>query len=80
MAALLGRHPWISRALTWTTWGLECSFPLVLVVGFPAGYLWLGWGAVFHLGIAVVLGLNTFPWAWLATYPAIIYSVYAVYG
>ena len=80
IASLLGRHPWMNRALTWSTWVMECSFPLVLLVGFPAGYLFLGWGVAFHLGIAVTMGLNTFVWAWLATYPAIIYSAYAMQG
>jgi len=28
-------------------------------------------GVGFHLGTAVFMGLNVFPWAFLATYPAV---------
>ncbi len=31
-------------------------------------WLWIGLGAVFHLGIAVTMHLGIFPWAMLATY------------
>jgi hypothetical protein len=56
----------------WLVIAFECSFPL----------LWLGTqlclsilvcGALFHLSNAAVLGLNRFFFAWLASYPALLY-------
>jgi len=35
--------------------------------------VFLGWGLAFHLMNALVMGLNSFLWAFLATYGAIIY-------
>jgi len=41
----------------------------------PAGalWVWLGIGLLFHLTVAVVMGLNTFFWTFLCTYPAILF-------
>ena len=36
--------------------------------------VWLGWGILFHLLNALVLGFNKFVWAWFATYPVILYA------
>ena len=49
----------------------SASSPLVLLSGRPGCYLFLLWGVLFHLSIAWVMGLNTFLWTFLATYPAI---------
>lgn len=41
----------------------------------PTTLLWvfLGFGILFHLAIALVLGLNTFFWSFISTYPAILF-------
>ena len=59
--------------LTWSTVAVEVMFPLVLVTGYPGMVLFLGWGLAFHLMNALVMGLNSFLWAFLATYGAIVY-------
>ena len=48
----------------------------VIVPFLPAALLWtfLGIGVLFHLTIAVVMGLNTFFWSYLSAYPAILFS------
>jgi len=59
--------------LTWSTVAVEVLFPLVLITGYPGMLVFLGWGLAFHLMNALVMGLNSFLWAFLATYGAIIY-------
>jgi hypothetical protein len=75
LAAWLGARAatarWLSRGMSLS----ETLFPLVLVA--PASWLpfFLAWGVAFHLTCAVVMGLNCFAWAFIATYPAIAYVV-----
>lgn len=61
------------KLLTWSTVAVEAAFPLVLMTGYPGMIVFLGWGLTFHLMNALVMGLNSFLWAFLATYGAIIY-------
>jgi hypothetical protein len=68
------RHRRISRVLGWSVIVLECCFPLVLLGIAPLTLGILAAAATFHLGTAVVMRLNTFFWAFIATYPAIIYT------
>lgn len=62
----------VCRALAWAAIGFELLFPLVLMVPVEWRGWWLAAGLMFHLGNAVVLGLNRFVWAWAATYPALL--------
>lgn len=66
--------------LTWSTVAVEVTFPLVLVTGYPGMIVFLGWGLGFHLMNALVMGLNSFLWAFLATYGAIIYCCMQLSG
>jgi hypothetical protein len=50
----------------------ECLMPLSVFAPRYIMYSLLAMGLVFHLLIAIVMGLNKFFWSWLATYPAII--------
>jgi len=52
---------------------MECSFPLAIVVGSPPCLALVAWGVLFHLMNAVVMGLNSFFWAFVATCPPAIY-------
>lgn len=57
-------------------WGVvlfELAFAFVLVLPVEGKWVFLGLGLTFHLVNAVVLGLNRFVWAWMATYPALLY-------
>lgn len=70
-ARVVGHRP-ASVALAWFIMLAEVLFPLALF----ASPLWLGGilagFLLFHLGIAVVMGLNTYPWAFLAAYPSVL--------
>jgi hypothetical protein len=51
----------------------DCLLCVAVLLPPQACVLALALGVCLHLGIAGVLGLNTFLWAFLATYPAVIY-------
>ena len=51
----------------------EISFPWVLILPQNFKLAILAAGLTFHITNAVVLGLNRFIWAWLATYPALLF-------
>jgi hypothetical protein len=74
-AAALRRHDGLGRFLTRSVVAVEVAFGVGLVFLLPAPYAWafLAWGVGFHVGAAVLMGLNTFVWAFLSTYPAIVY-------
>ncbi len=59
--------------LCWSVFVIEMLFPLVLFLPLEYGFLFLVWGIVFHLLNSLIMGLNTFLWAFLASYPSIIY-------
>jgi len=71
-AAVLGRRPWLGGFVGWSVIGVEIIFPVALVA--PPGVLvaLLITGAMLHLGTTVLIGLDTFFWAFTATFPAII--------
>jgi hypothetical protein len=73
LARVLRAYPAVGKWLDWSVIGCELAFPFVLLVGHPACWIFLGWGLLFHMLTAVVMGLNTFLFAWAATYPAIVF-------
>jgi hypothetical protein len=89
LAAILGTqiygHPTLANLLrTRRLWARvlanqiiiwECAFPLVLVVPGPVAAVFLASGALFHLANAYLMGLNTFLWSFVATYPAVMWCV-----
>jgi hypothetical protein len=68
----LKEHPSFAKFLTWGTLSMECAFPVALA-GWPLVWLFLAWGILFHVGIAIFIRLGKFFWVWIATYPAIIF-------
>jgi hypothetical protein len=70
---LLGR-PRLTRVVDWSAFMVETAFPLALIVGFPAVFLFIAWGVTFHAMNALVMGLNSFFWAFVATYPAVLFA------
>jgi hypothetical protein len=75
VARLLREHQRLAGLLTRFTILMECAFPLLLVLPAPLGFVFIAWGLLFHLAIARLLGLNKFFWAWVATYPALLFAV-----
>ncbi|HMG57658.1 MAG TPA: hypothetical protein VK601_29360 [Kofleriaceae bacterium] len=72
-AATLSR-PAIARWAARSILAFECGFPLAFTHPAACTAL-LAAGAAFHLGNAIVFGLDRFLWTWLAAYPALIYWV-----
>lgn len=72
VTARIVRHAPAARALAWTIMLVETLFPLALVAGPTACIALLAAMALFHLATAIVMGLNTYPWAFMATYPCIV--------
>jgi hypothetical protein len=68
------RQPGVARALSWAFILWEGMFALVFL---DVRLAWLGCltGASFHWMVFRYFGLNRFFWAWLTTYPALIYAV-----
>ena len=66
------RKPWAARACAWAFTVWEGCFPLALLdIRLAAAFCAVA--AVFHFGVFWYFGLNRFFWAWLATFPAILY-------
>ncbi|GEM32915.1 hypothetical protein NN3_39220 [Nocardia neocaledoniensis NBRC 108232] len=74
---VLARHRGVAVAMCWSVIAFECGFPLVLLGIGPLTYALLISGALLHLGTAFVMRLTTFFWAFVATYPAIIFCATA---
>ncbi len=66
-------HPRLVRWASWSVIGYECVFVLVLVLPAPYALAFVAAGLMFHLAIAVIMGLNDFVWAFASTYPAILF-------
>jgi len=71
------QHRGFSTALTWGFVIWECSMPLLLLN--PQGaVVACGLAMMFHCLVFWYFGLNRFVWAWLCSFPALIYSAYAL--
>lgn len=73
------RRPALAAALSWAFTVWEGVFPLALLDARLALAL-CAVGAVFHFLVFRYLGLNRFFWAWLATYPAIVWCAGQAWG
>jgi len=65
-------RPSIGLVLGWAVILFEVSFPLVLIAPQPVAIVALGVGLTFHLGCAVLMGLNSFVWPFPATYVCVL--------
>ncbi len=74
VADVLEHRRWLNLFLCWTVILVETLFPLALLLPEPWGWTFIAWGVLFHLLNAIIMGLNSFLWAFLATYPAIVYT------
>lgn len=74
LAAWLTRHAAVGRGLTWGVEVFEIAFPLALLGGPVTMVPALGAALLMHLAIGHFMGLSRFVWAFLAAYPAVIYT------
>jgi hypothetical protein len=72
-ASALRRYPRAARPLCWLIVAYECAFPLCLILPPKIALAILVLGVLFHVLNALVMGLNKFLWAFVATYPALFY-------
>jgi hypothetical protein len=75
LAAYLSARPLLAKVLSRFIIAWEALFPLVLVVPKPVALFILGSGAAFHIVNGFLMGLNTFIWSFVATYPAVLYCL-----
>jgi hypothetical protein len=66
------RHRGTLKLLAWLVMLLELAFPLALIAPFEWLCAILAGFFLFHMAIAVVMGLNHYPWAFLAAYPSVL--------
>lgn len=70
----LQAHAGISMALTWGVILLEVLFPALLLGPREVALVALVAGLAFHIGCALLMGLNSFVWAFPATYPCLLFA------
>lgn len=63
----------LQKFLSWSVIIFEVIFPVVLILPPKGALLLLFIGLTFHLGNAVIMGLNTFFWSFFATYPLVMF-------
>ncbi|WP_442587522.1 hypothetical protein ACSBL2_15865 [Pedobacter sp. AW31-3R] len=71
--SFLVRHQLVGYACCWLIILWELSFPLLFLISAPYALIWLILGVIFHLSMAVIMGLNTFMMAFLISYPLFYY-------
>jgi hypothetical protein len=67
----LQKYPAGNVFLCWNVMIMETLFPLCLFLPWNYAVIFLIWGFTFHFFTAVIMGLNSFFWAFMATYPAL---------
>jgi hypothetical protein len=73
VGAWLRRHGYVCQFLSWVTVAWELTFPLVFILPPPAAVFLLLLGVGFHGACAFAMGLNTYIFSFVATYPAVLY-------
>ena len=72
------RHPVLARVCSWSFTVWEGCFPLALL-DVRLAWLFCAVAALFHFLVFVFFGLNRFFWAWIATFPAVLYCAGATW-
>jgi hypothetical protein len=71
VAKFLKGRKYLQIFLSWSVMIFEVIFPVVLFLPPKGALLLLFVGLTFHLGNALIMGLNTFFWSFFATYPLV---------
>ncbi len=74
LAGWLAGNPTVNRGATWSVLALEVLFPLALLGGTPVAVVFVAGAFLMHLGIGHFMGLAPFLWAFLASYPAVLFA------
>lgn len=73
LGPFLTRHPCMTSLCGWGVIMLECLFPAVLLGIRPLTFALLACALGFHVVAVFLMRLNTFLWAFAATYPSILF-------
>lgn len=73
IASVLRDVPQFAWAACWLVILVELLIACSILFPPPATAALLALGLAFHLANAILLSLNTFPWTWAATYPAMFF-------
>lgn len=73
VAIVLRDYSIVAFVLSWFTILIQIAFPLALILPTQAAFVIVAATASFHLGVAILMGLPSFFWAFLATYPAVLF-------
>jgi hypothetical protein len=73
VSEFLNSRPAYARFVARLLIAWESCFPLILFLPPTLVICMLATGVLFHVANAYIMGLNTFFWSFLATYPAILY-------
>ena len=65
VARFLRGRSLVNYLLCWSVMLIESGFLVALLLPFPYAFMFLVWGAGFHLLCAIIMGLNNFLWAFL---------------
>jgi hypothetical protein len=68
---IMESRPAIAFVLGWSVIVFEILFPLILIAPPSVAIVVLGAGVTLHAGCAVLMGLNSFMWAFPATYACV---------
>jgi hypothetical protein len=79
VANYLLRRPRLCLLAQWSVIALELAFPIVLLLPLPGLLIFLLGGLIFHVSCAVLMGLNTFLWAFPAIYPCV-YAAWSIWS
>jgi len=71
-------HPRLARALCWSVIVCECGAAIAILAGTPGAIAIITAGVLFHITVALVMGLNLFPWSFGATYPALLLLAHSI--
>lgn len=80
LAGITQRYPLVATALGWGVVIGDCALSVASLSPPPICLALLGYGILLHLGIARVLGLNTFFWSFVATFPPTFWASVHLYG
>jgi hypothetical protein len=73
ISRLLVKNAKLSKVICWSIIVFECIFPLLVFTGVNSAIIFIVIGIMFHLSIAIFMGLNNFFWSFVSTYPAILF-------
>jgi hypothetical protein len=77
---LLRSRPPLLRCVSMSVLLFECLIPISVFLPLKGLVIFVLFGALFHILNAFIIGLNTFLWAYLGLYPALVWSWYFIHA